>query len=301
MLAKPQIINRMSPNTLEKAYLTACLAELEALKPGNVHIFADGHGMQVQDFIKSAEASAPVLCDDDQFGSRTLGQRILAALEATDANVGCNTNLGIILLVAPVVQAALQYPQLSLQTALQQVLQETTVADAAHVYAGIRLVKPAGMGQREEHDVSQSPQITLLAAMQLAARHDMVACQYVEGYAQVWKQALPLYASCIERWQRPAWALTAVYLYWLSSVPDSHIARKYGEAIALNVQQTAAHHAQALMALDNPKNYMPVLLQWDQSLKQAGINPGTSADLTVITAMLSILSQPVNRAGILFL
>ena len=284
------MINSMSANSVEQAYLNACLAELEALKPGNVHIFADGHGMQVQDFINSAEASAPVLCNDEQFGSRTLGQRILAALEVTYAAVSCNTNLGIILLAAPVVQAALQYPKLPLQTALQQVLQETTVDDAAHVYAGIRLVNPAGMGQRSEHDVSQAPQITLLAAMQLAAGQDMVARQYVEGYAQIWTQALPLYVHGIARWQRPAWALTAVYLYWLSSVPDSHIARKYGEAAALNVQQAARQHVEAFMALDNPKNYLPALLQWDQSLKQQGINPGTSADLTVITAMLAALS-----------
>ncbi len=284
------MINSMSANRVEQAYLNACLAELEALKPGNVHIFADGHGMQVQDFINSAEASAPVLCNDEQFGSRTLGQRILAALEVTYAAVSCNTNLGIILLAAPVVQAALQYPKLPLQTALQQVLQETTVDDAAHVYAGIRLVNPAGMGQRSEHDVSQAPQITLLAAMQLAAGQDMVARQYVEGYAQIWTQALPLYVHGIARWQRPAWALTAVYLYWLSSVPDSHIARKYGEAAALNVQQAARQHVEAFMALDNPKNYLPALLQWDQSLKQQGINPGTSADLTVITAMLAALS-----------
>ena len=286
------MINSMSANNVEQAYLNACLAELEALKPGNVHIFADGHGMQVQDFIKSAEVSAPVLCNDEQFGSRTLGQRILAALQATYATVNCNTNLGIILLAAPVVQAALQYPQLALKTSLLRVLQETTVDDAAHVYTGIRLVNPAGMGQRSEHDVSQAPQITLLAAMQLAAGHDMVARQYVEGYAQIWTQALPLYVHGIARWQRPAWALTAVYLYWLSSVPDSHIARKYGEAAALNVQQAARQHVEAFMALDNPKNYLPALLQWDQSLKQQGINPGTSADLTVITAMLAALRPP---------
>ena len=73
-------------------------------------------------------------------------------------------------------------------------------------------------------------------------------------------------------------------------MPDSHIARKYGEAAALNVQQAARQHVEAFMALDNPKNYLPALLQWDQSLKQQGINPGTSADLTVITAMLAALS-----------
>jgi triphosphoribosyl-dephospho-CoA synthase len=275
---------------VQDAYLKACLAELEALKPGNVHIFADGHGMQVQHFIDSAEVSAPVLCDDAQYSDRTLGQRIFAALEVTYAKVACNTNLGIILLAAPIVQAVLQYPHLPLLAGLKQVLSETTQQDAELAYAGIRLVNPAGMGERHEHDVAEQPRITWLEAMRLASAHDMVARQYSECYAQLFSQALPLYKNYIDRWQRPAWALTAVYLYWLSSVPDSHIARKYGEAEALQVQETAQEHATAFMSLENPKNYMSTLLKWDQSLKQARLNPGTSADLTVITAMLAMLS-----------
>ncbi|WP_029149017.1 triphosphoribosyl-dephospho-CoA synthase [Methylophilus sp. 5] len=279
---------------VQQAYSQACLAELEALKPGNVHMFADGHGMVVQDFIHSAEASAPALCDDQLFGTRTLGQRILQALQATHAKVGCNTNLGIILLAAPVVQACLQYPQLPLQAGLQQVLQQTTIGDASLVYEGIRLVSPAGMGQRDEHDVSQAPQITLLAAMQLASANDMVARQYVDGYAHIFSTAMPLYHDYYQRWQRPAWALTAVYLHWFSTMPDSHIARKYGDVIAAEIQHAASEHYQAFIALENPKHYMPDLLQWDLSLKQAGINPGTSADLTVITAMFSLLSESIQ-------
>lgn len=281
---------------LQQAYQQACLAELEALKPGNVHIFADGHGMQVQDFISSAEVSAPALCDDAVFGLRSLGQRILHALQATHAKVGCNTNLGIILLAAPAAQASLQYPELTLQTGLQQVLQQTTVSDAALVYEGIRLVSPAGMGQRDEHDVAQPPQITLLEAMQLASESDMVARQYVDGYEKIFSAAIPLYHALCQRWQRPAWAMTAVYLYWLANVPDSHIARKYGATTAAEVQQLATTHYQAFQALENPKHYMPDLLKWDAVLKQNKLNPGTSADLTVITAMLSQLTAS-NPAG----
>jgi triphosphoribosyl-dephospho-CoA synthase len=276
-------------SALQHAYLQACLAELEALKPGNVHIFADGHGMQVQDFIASAEVSAPALCDDEVYGQRTLGQRTLQALQATYSKVGCNTNLGIVLLAAPLVQARLQFQELPLQTALHQVLQQTTVEDAACVYEGIRLVSPAGIGQRDAHDVSQPPQITLLHAMQLASQNDMVAQQYVDAYATIFSTAMPLYEVYSARWERSAWALTAIYLYWLSSVPDSHIQRKYGADVASQIQHTAGEHYTAFTALENPKHYMPALLKWDAELKQARINPGTSADLTVITAMISSL------------
>lgn len=274
---------------IQTAYLQACLAELEALKPGNVHIFADGHDMQVQHFVESARVSAPALCDDAQFGKRSLGQRILQALQATYTQVGCNTNLGIVLLAAPLVQATVDYAALPLKTGLQQVLQQTTVEDAAAVYAGIRLVNPAGMGQRSEHDVSEAPQITLLQAMQLASAQDEIGRQYNEGYARLFEEALPLYLEQCQRWERPAWALTAAYLYWLSSVPDSHIVRKYGLQTAHEVQTTAGQHYQALLALDNPKTYLPALLAWDQSLKAERLNPGTSADLTVITAMLATM------------
>lgn len=277
--------------SVQQAYLNACLAELEALKPGNVHVFADGHGMQVQDFIHSAEVSAPALCDDQAFGVRLLGQRILDALHTTYDRVGCNTNLGIVLLAAPVVQALANYPQQPLQYGLQQVLQQTTIADAACVYQGIRLVNPAGMGQRQEHDLSEAPQIDLLEAMRLASAQDMVARQYVDGYATIFSVALPLYRELMRRWERPAWALTGVYLYWLSTFPDSHIARKYGVATAASVQQAAHMHYQAFLALENPKHSLPELLKWDHVLKEQKLNPGTSADLTVITAMCAALAE----------
>lgn len=283
---------------IQTAYLQACLAELEALKPGNVHIFADGHGMQVHHFVESAHASAPALCDDAQFGKRSLGQRILQALQATYTQVGCNTNLGIVLLAAPLVQATVDYAALPLKVGLQQVLQQTSLEDAAAVYAGIRLVNPAGMGQRSEHDISEAPQITLLQAMQLASTQDEIGRQYHEGYTRLFDVALPLYLEQCQRWERSAWALTAVYLYWLSSVPDSHIVRKYGLQAALEVQQIAQHHYQTLLALDNPKTYLPALFSWDQALKNARLNPGTSADLTVITAMLALMQATDNATAV---
>ena len=37
------------------AFRSACLAELTALKPGNVHVFADGHRLTTAEFVRSAE------------------------------------------------------------------------------------------------------------------------------------------------------------------------------------------------------------------------------------------------------
>ena len=41
-------------DAIADAYRAACLDELRAPKPGNVHDFADGHGMTVGDFETAA-------------------------------------------------------------------------------------------------------------------------------------------------------------------------------------------------------------------------------------------------------
>ncbi len=270
-----------SSSFIATAYRNACLAELEAIKPGNVHIFADGHGMEVQHFVTSAEVSAPAI-SQPEIG---LGERIFLAVEATIAQVQCNTNLGIVILCAPIIQAYLN------QTTLAQVIANTTVEDADWLYQAIRLAKPAGIGTREKHDVRETPQITLLQAMQEAQNDDMIARQYSLQFANVLTEAMPLYEQLQQRWERPAWALTGVYLYWLSHYLDSHIQRKYGEQTAQQVQDQAQSHYQVFINLENPKTFLPVLMAWDKQLKMQGINPGTSADLAVATVLATYLQN----------
>ena len=84
------------------AFKWACLAELDAPKPGNVHVFAGGHRHDGRrSSSRSADAAAAPLSAE---GTR-VGARILGAVEATFAAIGANTNLGIILLCAPLAAA----------------------------------------------------------------------------------------------------------------------------------------------------------------------------------------------------
>ncbi len=266
---------------LAQAYKIACFAEIEALKPGNVHIFADGHGMQVQDFMQSAEASSKVIAQPEL----ELGERIFRSVEATWSAVNCNTNLGIILLCAPIIQAAFLPATDSLRNRLTQVLSNTTQADAEWLFEAIQLANPAGLGSASVHDVHQPADCTLLEAMQASADKDFIGQQYANGFLQLFDQGLPIFEAALLRWQRPAWATSALYLYWLSHYPDSHIARKYGAAMANQVQAEAVIHFDALHSSENPKQYLPQLLAFDQSLKSGAINPGTSADMTVATLL----------------
>ena len=256
-------------------YRNACMAELTAIKPGNVHMFADGHGMVVQDFIQSANVSAPAIA---QVGL-TVGQRILNATQATWNAVGCNTNLGIVLLAAPMIQAAYS-DQGFCRESLQSVLKALTVQDAIEAYKAITMANPAGLGVAAEHDVQDAPQVSLLEGMQAAADRDLIAQQYSDGYQAVFN-AMALYKAYLGLWEREAWAVTAVHLHFLSEFEDSHIARKHGNTMAQAIQLEAKNHFQHFSVQENPKLYQTTLLTWDADLKKRGINPGTSADLTV--------------------
>ncbi|CAG0990300.1 hypothetical protein MTYP_02247 [Methylophilaceae bacterium] len=267
---------------LAAQFKSACIAELEALKPGNVHALADGHGMTVQDFLKSAEAAASVIARP----GLTVGQRILQAVQATADAVGCNTNLGIILLCVPLIEAAFPGGEELSSHRLQVVLDQLTVDDARDAYAAIRIANPAGLGSSDRHDVGQPASATLLAAMHEAADRDMIARQYANGYREVF-DALAYYRRLLARWERPAWAVSGLYLRFLATFPDSHIVRKYGAEQAENIRQQAVPYWQELESRENPKTYLRPLLDFDRDLKAQSINPGTSADMTVAVLLLA--------------
>lgn len=272
---------------LAEAFRVACLAELEALKPGNVHIFADGHGMRVEDFARSAEAAAAPIAQADA----SVGLRIHASIAATWDAVGCNTNLGIVLLCAPLAHAVLTRQEPTLRERLRPVLQALTVDDAALAFQAIVRASPAGLGQSARHDVHVAPAATLREAMHEAAQRDRIARQYTTDFADIFELGVPRYAQTLQRWGRPAWATTAVYLGFLSAYADTHIVRKLGAATAVAVMEEARAHEQAFLALENPKTYQRELLKFDADLKARGINPGTSADLTVASVFAVALEQ----------
>ncbi len=272
---------------LAAAFSSACLVELEALKPGNVHIFADGHGMTLQDFVASAEAAAQVIAAPQP----GVGERIRATVAATQSRVGCNTNLGIILLCAPLIQAMLHGHGTTLQARVAGVLRSLNLADAEAAFRAIAQAAPAGLGESGAHDVHTPPTVNLLEAMRTAEQRDRIAWQYAHDFADVFAIGIPTYRETLARWERPAWAAGAVYLGFLAAFPDTHIVRKHGMTAASAVQAEAAGYLRAFLAQDNPKRYQRALLDYDAELKARGINPGTSADLTVASLLAAELED----------
>jgi triphosphoribosyl-dephospho-CoA synthase len=263
---------------IEAAFRWACLTELDAPKPGNVNAFADGHRMTVDEFVRSANAAAAPLSAQ---GAR-VGLRIHRAVMATFAAVGTNTNLGIILLCAPLAAAA-ERDAADLRRALHEVLQELDVDDADLAFRSIVRAAPAGLGHSAQHDVFNPATVSLLEAMSAAANRDMVARQYATDFADIFDLGLPLFESVSQSKGEAKWATLATFLGFLSAFPDSHIARKPGAETANCVQRAALNFAAMLQAAEQPNQVLPALLTWDAALKAKAINPGTTADLTVAT------------------
>ncbi len=272
------------------AYVDACLAELDALKPGNVHRFAPGHGMNLADFVRSAEASAGPIATR---GAR-VGVRIREAVAGTLSAVGQNTNLGIILLCAPLA-AAFEVEDLALRPALARVLDDLDRADATDAFAAIAAANPGGLGRADRHDVHAAATVTLREAMAEARDRDRIARQYVTAYEDVFALGAPALAAARQRRLDAHWSTLAVYLTFLAAFPDTHISRKHGGATAEAIRREAAGWLAAFAAARDPEEMTEGLLKWDAALKSRGINPGTSADLTVAALFAASLSSLRRR------
>ena len=257
---------------VEWAFLRACKAELQALKPGNVHRWADGHRMTLGDFERSAEAAASAIAGLGAMSGAGVGQRILAAVTATREAVGQNTNLGILLLAGPIAVAH------DRDRPLPAVLRDLGPDDARAVFEAIRRANPGGLGRSDAHDVTGPAPASLLDAMRTAADRDRIAWNYVNDFEDVLGFGLGWPGDPDD-----PWTVTELYLAFLARTPDTHVRRKHGDAVATAVQERAVAMQHRFAKGGRNQGTVDDLLHWDNELKVAGINPGTSADLAVAT------------------
>jgi triphosphoribosyl-dephospho-CoA synthase len=246
------------------------MLEVTAPKVGNVHRGADFDDVSLNDFLVSAVAIGPILATAGEVG---VGRVVLDAVRATRACVGTNTNLGMILLLAPLAASRHGEP---LESGVTRVLVELVPQDAADVYDAIALAQPGGLGRVEEMDIAEAPPQSLVAAMELAADRDLVARQYATQFHDVFHEIAPALIQ-------PRWTLTQrivhTHLSLIAHHGDTLIARKCGAAEA----QEASDRAAAALASGEPgdENYERALADFDFWLRSAGRrrNPGTTADL----------------------
>lgn len=257
----------------------ACVWETTARNPGNAHRFRDFSDASYVDFLLSAAAISPVLATAAQ---RRVGDTVLECIRATRRVVRGNTNLGIVLLLAPLATVP---PAEELRAGLSRVLDALDVADAQAVYEAIRLAAPAGLGEVSAQDVAGVPTDTLRAVMALAADRDLIARQYANGFREVFEDGMPALGTALANSATLEDALVRLHVDLMAQYPDSLIARKLGQAEAAEASRRARRvlEVSGAAALDRL-----ALAELDAWLRAAGRgrNPGTTSDL--VTACLFV-------------
>jgi triphosphoribosyl-dephospho-CoA synthase len=277
-----------SPADIAATAQIACLLEVSAPKPGNVspgRHFAD---LRYEDFLASAVAIGEPLAGA---GNRGVGQTIRLAIEATARWVSTNSNLGIVLLLAPLARAAIVGSQKDLRRSLGDVLDATTVDDAGQVYAAIRQAAPGGLGEVQSQDVAKEPDVTLLEAMRLAADHDGIAREYATGFDVTFEIGVP--ALIRARGDGLEWndAIVETFLKLLANGPDTHIARRSGMDLAEDVSKRARGvlTSGGVRSIDGREEIAAMDLELREDGNKA--NPGTTADLTAATIFVALLND----------
>ena len=291
----------------------ACLLEASAPKPGNVSPGRHFSDARYEDFLASAVAIGQPLSGA---GERPLGATIRLAVEATARWTGSNTNLGVVLLLAPLAKAVMEEgagslfrvhqakktpdtpPFTLLRDALRRVLDATGIDDARDVYAAIRQAAPGGLGKAAAQDVKDDPTVTLLEAMRLAAGRDGIAREYVTAF----EATFGIGAPALQRARRDGlcWddAVVETFLTLLAAQPDTHIVRRGGEERA----QAASRLAQIALGEGGVRSDggRRSIEDMDRALRdpQHLANPGTTADLTAAAIFVVLLSggwPPLKR------
>jgi triphosphoribosyl-dephospho-CoA synthase len=250
----------------------ACIWEVSAPKLGNVHRHRDFDDAHYVDFLLSAAAIAAEM---EAAPSRCVGETVLAAVRATRQVVNTNTNLGIILLFAPLATVPRDQPW---REGLERILDQLDVEDSKAVFEAIRLANPSGLGHADAQDIHDEPTLPLRQVMALATERDMIALQYVNGFAQV-EEAL---GFLLESSGNLAEAIVQCQLLMLTAYLDSLIARKRGIEEALAVREQARQVLRGDLKRD----------AFDVWLREQGHsrNPGTTADL-IATALFAGLRE----------
>ena len=273
-----------SPEAVAGAAQLAGVLEASAEKPGNItprHDFAD---TSYEDMLRSAIALGPEL---GRAAERGVGETVLAAVRATRRVAGANTNLGIVLLLAPLARAALLGGPLRERT--EEVLAGLTRDDARAAYEAIRAAGAGGLDEPVEHDVRAAPTVGLREAMAAAAERDSVAAEYATGYAVTFDLGLPALARALDDGLAPRAATVELHLALLAAVPDTLVARKRGRGAAERVSAGAARVLAAGGVRSDAGR--TELAAFDASLRRDGnaLNPGTTADLVTAVLFVALL------------
>ncbi len=293
-----------APLSIGQAISLASLLEASVPKPGNVHRGADFSNTTFYDFMVSAVAIGNVF---ESAQSLSVGQLVYESIAATKEYVGTNTNLGMVLLFAPLAKTVFTRDSSAESFEIEEVLSQMDPTDCQKVFAAIALADAGGLGEVEAMDVKSvspdenaSPDVSadLLAAMELARDRDSIALQYCNGFAEVRHLVAPTLLQVLKSGESLADAIVFTHVKTMAEIPDTLIARKCGRDVSVQSSRIAK---QILAWFETDRQqYNAGLADLDFWLRSDGNrrNPGTTADLIAAGLFLLIRKDMLSSAVI---
>jgi triphosphoribosyl-dephospho-CoA synthase len=278
--------DKQSLDDLKSAYLFSCKKDIELIKPGNVNLLSSHKDTKAQDYLDSAILSSKELFNQNY----SLGKRILESVNVTRSQVNVNTNLGIILLCAPVIQSYIDFNNLDLREGIKKTLSTTSIKDTHDLCAAINISSPGGLGDSDMYDTASYPNASIKQIMDYSQEYDRISYQYSHNFSDIFDFIIPKLEFLNQRYESLDISLSLLFIEILAKIPDSHISRKFGDKIAKKTSNNAHDLLKILDREHDPDYLAKALNNLDYEYKKKGINPGTTADLLVASLMIYKIS-----------
>ena len=278
--------DKHSLDDLKSAYLFSCKKDIELIKPGNVNLISSHKDTKAQDYLDSAILSSKELFTQNY----SLGKRILESVNVTRSQVNVNTNLGIILLCAPVIQSYINFNNLDLREGIKKTLSTTSIKDTHDLCAAINISSPGGLGDSDMYDTALYPNASIKKIMDYSQEYDRISYQYSHNFSDIFDFIIPKLEFLNDRHESLDTSLSLLFIEILAKIPDSHISRKFGDKIAKKTSNNAYDLLKILDREYDPDYLAKALNNLDYEYKKKGINPGTTADLLVASLMIYKIS-----------
>jgi len=234
-------------------------------KPGNVDRCHDYPGTRLEHFLASVILSRPSLERASEPGAR-VGALIYDAIARTNVHSGGNTHFGAFLLLIPLIIGR------DIPGAIQ-VARSTDVDDAVDFYKafGMTQVRVLATDSLDVNDPAaldtiRQQQLTLHDVMEHSAENDMIAREWMNGFKKV-----RMGADLLRKNGNGRNSIVLTFLDLLSDEPDTFIVKKHGLEIAERTMKNARE------VRDGSRE----LVVFDKHCIDAGINPGSTADITI--------------------
>jgi triphosphoribosyl-dephospho-CoA synthase len=244
----------------------AMMLEVTAFpKPGNVDRCHDYMGTHLEHFLASIIFSKSSLEKALKPGA-SIGKIIFDTVAETNVHSGGNTHFGAFLLLIPLIMGC-DIP------GAEKLVRETTVDDAVEFYKafGMTQVRVLSSDVLDVNDpgalkVIREQQMTLYDIMAHSAVNDMIAREWINGFKKT-----RMGADFLKKNGCGRNSIVSTFLELLSDEPDTFIIKKHGPDIADRTMRYAREVREGSRDL----------VIFDQECIDAGINPGSTADIII--------------------